>query len=55
MWLTQGGVRLKENELDDLYSKYVTPERTMKKKNGDPFKAKVAIDFENKGTKFIWQ
>ena len=55
MWLTQGGIKLKENELEDLYSKYVTPERTMKKKNGDPFKAKVAIDFENKGAKFIWQ
>lgn len=55
MWLTQGHIKLKENELDDLYSKYVTSERTMKKKNGDPFKAKVAIDFENKGAKFIWQ
>ena len=54
LWLTQGGVKLSSKELDDFFKNHITKVRKMKKKDGGSFEAMVAVDFENKGSRFVF-
>lgn len=53
-WTVQGGKKLTSKEEKDLFTKHATGVRKMKSKENRLFEAKVVIDFEKKGTKFMF-
>lgn len=54
VWTIQGGIRMNKKEIDDFFTKHITGVRKMKKKDGGTFEAMVAVDFENKGSRFVF-
>ena len=54
LWTIPGQVRMTKKEIDDFFTKHMTEERVMKKKDGGSFTARVAVDFEKRESRFIF-
>lgn len=54
LWTIPGQVRMTKEEIDDFFTKHMTEPRTMKKKDGGNFTARVAVDFEKRNSRFIF-
>lgn len=54
LWTIPGQVRMTKKEIDDFFTKHMTEERVMKKKDGGSFTARVAVDFEKRESRFVF-